>query len=127
MFSLVSDQLENRNLMVSPGSLGSAGELCALTPRNHAVQIRCLRQSGQDVRFDHQQLSLRRGRRRKGAIGDGDHQLAAWNHNDQLAVQSYGAVARRRLYRRDPPEVAVVEARQVAALRLCRLALKSWP
>jgi hypothetical protein len=62
-----------------------------------------LRQSVQDVRFDHQQLTLRRGRRWKGAIGDGNHQLAGWNHNDQLAVQSYGAVGRRRPYRGDPP------------------------
>ncbi len=64
-------------------------------PRNQTVQIHRLRQSGQDLRFDHQQLPLRRGRRRRGAIGDGDHELAAWYHKDQLAVQSYGAVGRR--------------------------------
>jgi hypothetical protein len=40
-------------------------------------------------------------------------QLVGGNHNDQLAVLSYGAVGRRRPYRRDPPEVAVVEASQV--------------
>src|SRR5215203_1685135 len=45
-----------------------------------------------------------------------------WNPNHQLAVQSNGAVGRRRRYRREPPEVAVVEATQVAALRSCRLA-----
>jgi hypothetical protein len=47
------------------------------TLRSHGAQsrrlIRRLRQSGQDLSFDHQQLPLRRRCRGEGAIGDGDH------------------------------------------------------
>jgi hypothetical protein len=90
--------------------------------RTHAVQIHRLRQSGQNVRFDHQQLPLRRG-----ATAERSHwRWQPLAHGLEPQPPAGRTVLWRcrpaSSYRRDPPEVAVVEARQVAALRSCRLA-----